>query len=84
MALQNRDLMKCIGEYEEYQPIEARPVREMRAVLECLANDGYHLGPPRKREPSALVQSYGIPANKAIRTEKVGSGGYTNLVKVRI
>jgi hypothetical protein len=76
--------MKCIGEYEEHQPIEARPVREMRAVLECLANDGYHLGPPRKREPSALVQSFGIPANKAIRTEKVGSGAYTNLTKVRI
>lgn len=81
MALQNRDLMKSIGEYEEHQPIEARPVREMRAVLECLANDGYHLGPDRKREPSALIQTYGVPANKVVRTEKVGSGSYTNLVK---
>lgn len=84
MALQNRDLMKSIGEYEEYQPIEARPVREMRAVLECLGNDGYHLGPPRKREPSALVASFGVPANKVIRTEKVGSGGYSNLVKKQL
>jgi hypothetical protein len=76
--------MKSIGEYEEYQPIEARPVREMRAVLECLGNDGYHLGPPRKREPSALVASFGVPANKVVRTEKVGSGGYSSLVKKQL
>lgn len=84
VALQNRDLMKSIGEYEECQPIESRPVREMRAVLECLGNDGYHLGPPRKREPSALVASFGVPANKVVRSEKVGSGGYSSLVKKQL
>lgn len=80
-ALQNRDLLKSIGEYEEQQPVEARPIREMRAVFDCLGGEGHHLGPPRKKEPSSLTASFGVPAAKVIRTEKVGSGGFTNLVK---
>lgn len=79
--MQNRDLLKSIGEYEEQQPVEARPIREMRAVFECLGGEGHHLGPTRKKEPSSLSAVFGVPANKVIRTEKVGSGGYTNLVK---
>jgi predicted methyltransferase len=43
--------------------------------------EGHHLGPTRKKEPSSLSAVFGVPANKVIRTEKVGSGGYTNLVK---
>ena len=35
-ALQNRDLMKSIGEYEEYLPLSTRVVRELRAIFECL------------------------------------------------
>jgi exocyst complex component 7 len=80
-ALQNRDLLKSIGEYEEHQPVEARPIREMRSVFECLGGEGYHLGPARKREPASLTASFGVAASKVVRTEKVGSGGYTNLVK---
>jgi len=80
-ALQNRDLLKSIGEYEEQQPVESRPIREMRAVFECLGGEGHHLGPIRKTEPSSLTEAFGVPANRVIRTEKVGSGGYSKLVK---
>jgi exocyst complex protein 7 len=80
-ALQNRDLLKSIGEYEEHQPVEARPIREMRAVFECLGGEGHHLGPARKKEPSSLSAAFGIPANRVVRTEKVGSGGYSSLIK---
>lgn len=80
-ALENRDLMRAIGDYEECQPVETRPVREMRAVLECLGGDGYHLGPARRKEPSALTTAYGVKASNVVRTEKVGSGGYTSLVQ---
>jgi len=80
-ALQNRDLLKSIGEYEEQQPVEARPIREMRAVFECLGGEGHHLGPPRKKEPSSLSAVFGVPANRVVRTEKVGSGSYSNFVK---
>lgn len=61
--------------------MDARPIREMRAVFECLGGDGHHLGPPRKKEPSSLAAAFGVPANRVVRTEKVGSGGYTSLVK---
>jgi exocyst complex component 7 len=83
-ALQNRNLLKSIGEFEEYQPVEARPIREIRSLFDCLGSYGYHLGggdSPRGREPEGLSQIFGIPANKVLRTEKVGSGGYTNLVR---
>lgn len=80
-ALQNRNLLKSIGEFEEYQPVEARPIREIRSIFDCLGSHGYHLGPLSKREPPGLANIFGIPANKVARTEKVGSGGYTNLVK---
>ena len=35
-ALQNRDLMKSVGEYEECLPLDTRSVRELRAMYECL------------------------------------------------
>jgi len=79
--LQNRNLLKSIGEFEEYQPVEARPIREIRSLFECLGSHGYALGPMPKREPAGLAQIFGIPANKVLRTEKVGSGCYTNLVR---
>lgn len=79
-ALQNRDLLKSIGEYEEYQPLEARPIREIRSVFDCLGSNGYNLGPISKREAPGLASIFGIPAHKVIRTEKVGSGYYTNLL----
>jgi exocyst complex protein 7 len=72
-------LLKSIGESEEYQPIEARPIREIRAIFDCLGSHGYALGPIPKREPPGLVDIFGIPAHKVIRTEKVGSGSYINL-----
>eukprot|EP00934_Nitzschia_sp_Nitz4_P000030 Nitzschia sp. Nitz4//scaffold196_size54656//42556//45057//NITZ4_006646-RA/size54656-augustus-gene-0.37-mRNA-1//1//CDS//3329540447//30//frame0 len=80
-ALQNRDLLRSIGEFEEQQPIEARLVRELRGIFEALGGNGYQLVPPPKNEPPGLAHHFGIPANRVVRTEKVGSGGYTNLVQ---
>ena len=80
-ALQNRDLLRSIGEYEEYQPIEARVVRELRGIFECLGGYGFQLTPPPTTEPLGLQNAFGIPANRVVRTEKVGSGGYCSLVK---
>jgi hypothetical protein len=74
-------LLKSIGEYEEYQPVEARPIREIHAILDCLGSYGYHLGPPSKREAPGLTAIFGVPSQKVVRTEKVGSGSYTNLSK---
>jgi exocyst complex component 7 len=80
-ALQNRDLLRSIGEFEEYQPVEARLVRELRGIFECLGGNGFQLTPAPKTEPPGLAHVFGIPANRVIRTEKVGSGCYTNLVQ---
>eukprot|EP00566_Odontella_aurita_P004666 CAMPEP_0113594808 /NCGR_PEP_ID=MMETSP0015_2-20120614/39296_1 /TAXON_ID=2838 /ORGANISM="Odontella" /LENGTH=793 /DNA_ID=CAMNT_0000501873 /DNA_START=138 /DNA_END=2520 /DNA_ORIENTATION=+ /assembly_acc=CAM_ASM_000160 len=76
-ALQNRDLMKSVGEYEEYLPLDTRPVRELRAIFECLGGDGSQLG-----FSDGIVRQRVFPApSKVVRTEKVGSGGYCNVVK---
>lgn len=80
-ALQNRDLLRSIGEFEEYQPVEARLVRELRGIFECLGGNGYQLVSAPKNEPPGLAHHFGIPANRVVRTEKVGSGGYTNIVQ---
>ncbi|KAL9180721.1 hypothetical protein ACHAXT_011174 [Thalassiosira profunda] len=83
-ALQNRDLMKSIGEYEEYLPLSTRVVRELRAIFECLG------GMPSDGEGLALSSAAPLPnlpppapalppGGKVLRTEKVGSGHYTNL-----
>jgi exocyst complex protein 7 len=79
--LQNRDLLRSIGEYEEYQPVEARFVRELRGIFECLSGNGYQLLPPPSTEPPGLQYAFGVPAGKVVRTEKVGSGGYCNFVQ---
>jgi exocyst complex protein 7 len=79
-ALQNRDLLKHIGESEEYQPLETRPIREIRSVFDCLGSHGYHLGPSARREPPGLAFIFGMAPNKVMRTEKVGSGCFSNLV----
>lgn len=80
-ALQNRDLLRSIGEFEEHQPVEARLVRELRGIFEALGGNGYQLVPAPKNEPPGLAHHFGIPANRVVRTEKVGSGGYTNIVQ---
>lgn len=77
--------MKSIGEYEEYLPLSTRVVRELRAIFECLGgmpSDGagltlLPLSPALARalphpEPNLPV------GGKLMRTEKVGSGHYTN------
>jgi len=61
--------------------VEARLVRELRGIFEALGGNGYQLLPPPKQEPPGLAHHFGIPANRVVRTEKVGSGGYTNLVQ---
>jgi exocyst complex component 7 len=76
--LQNRDLLRSIGEYEEYQPVDARHVRELRGIFECLGGNGYQLVAPPEKEPPGLQYHFGLPPNRVVRTEKVGSGGYTN------
>lgn len=63
-ALQNRNLLKSIGEFEEYQPVEARQIREIRSIFDCLGSHGYNLGPMPKREPAGLLAIFGVPANK--------------------
>ena len=80
-ALQNRDLLRSIGEFEEYQPVEARLVRELRGIFECLGGNGFQLTAPSNKESPGLAHIFGIPANRVVRTEKVGSGGYTSLVQ---
>jgi len=77
-ALQNRDLLKSVGEYEEFLPLDTRAVRELRAVFECLGSEGCYLGPESNRPSYSPVE---IPNNKVTRTEKVGSGCYSNLTK---
>jgi exocyst complex protein 7 len=90
-ALQNRDLMTSVGECEECLPLESRPVRELRAVFECLGGAGgdahlgvtgagAHLGP----DPLDMVRRARVRPEmaKVVRTEKVGSGSYCNLVSV--
>ena len=82
-ALQNRDLLASVGEWAEYLPLDSRPVRELRAVFECLGGEAAHLGP----DPMGLVRkSRGVQKGrggaKVVRTEKVGSGGYCGLVHV--
>lgn len=84
-ALQNRDLMKSIGEYEEYLPLSTRVVRELRAIFECLggmsSNNGVALMIGSGAMPSSAVEPTPClpPGGKVLRTEKVGSGHYTNM-----
>jgi exocyst complex protein 7 len=88
-AVQNRDLMKSVGEYEEYLPLTTRMVRELRAIFECLGEKknfwGCALGDNATDELTALVQANmkkkrGM--NEVTRTEPVGSGAYSNLCMV--
>ncbi|KAL7537262.1 hypothetical protein ACHAXR_007696 [Thalassiosira sp. AJA248-18] len=77
-ALQNRDLMKSIGEYEEYLPLSTRVVRELRAIFECLGgmpSTGFLLSSMKTLPPPEPSLP---PGGKVLRTEKVGSGHYTN------
>ena len=83
-ALQNRDLMKSVGEYEEYLPLDTRTVRELRAMYECLTGSNCFLN--AKNSPSSddimtYLQKYQTAAGKVSRTEKIGSGFYTKLTK---
>ncbi|KAL3795786.1 hypothetical protein ACHAWO_005841 [Cyclotella atomus] len=83
-ALQNRDLMKSIGEYEEYLPLSTRVVRELRAIFECLggmSSNGVALMISTGAMPSMIVEPTPClpPGGKVLRTEKVGSGHYTNM-----
>ena len=80
-ALRNRDLLKSIGDYEENQPVEARQIREIRAIFECLGSHGYSLGPTPNREPAGLTPVFNVPPARVIRSEKVGSGCHTKLTK---
>lgn len=58
-ALRNRDLLKSIGDYEENQPVEARQIREIRAIFECLGSYGYSLLAPLNKEPAGLAAEIG-------------------------
>mmetsp|Transcript_27352 Transcript_27352/g.56629 ORF Transcript_27352/g.56629 Transcript_27352/m.56629 type:complete len:785 (-) Transcript_27352:109-2463(-) len=80
-ALHNRDLLRSIGEFEEHQPVEARAVRELRGIFESLGGNGFQLGAPYRNEPPGLAHHFGQDPKTVVRTEKVGSGMYTNLVQ---
>ncbi len=83
-ALQNRDLMKSVGEYEESLPLDTRTVRELRAIFECLGGDGSFLNTeisPKSGDIMKKLQVYQVAAGKVSRTEKIGSGHFTKLTK---
>ena len=61
--------------------MEARLVRELRGIFECLGGNGFQLTAPQTKESPGLQHIFGVPANRVVRTEKVGSGGYTSLVQ---
>ena len=87
-ALQKRDLMASVGECAESLPLDSRPVRELRAVFECLGGEAAHLGPDPMgmvRRSRGMMQKGGgggAAGARVVRTEKVGSGGYCGLVNV--
>lgn len=83
-ALQNRDLMKSVGEYDEYLPLDTRTVRELRAMYECLTGSNCFLNStksPSSDDIMKYLQKYQTAAGKVTRTEKIGSGFYTKLTK---
>ena len=83
-ALHNRELMKFIGEYEEFLPLDTRSVRELRAIFECLGSGGHPMGgslPNAASMDKSSLRSLRLPTTKVVRTEKIGSGFFTNLAK---
>ena len=83
-ALQNRDLMKSVGEYEEHLPLDTRSVRELRAMYECLTGSNCFLNSnntPSSSDIMHKLQKYQTAASKVSRTEKIGSGFFTKLTK---
>jgi len=81
-ALQNRDLLKSVGEYEEYLPLDTRQVRELRAMYECLTGNGCFLhNPPAPEQIMKRLQKYQGAAAKVTRTEKIGSGFFSRVSK---
>ena len=81
-ALQNRDLMKSVGEYEEFLPLDTRTVRELRAMYECLTGFNCFLNTDNNVNDILIqLQKYHKDAAKVTRTEKIGSGNYSKLSK---
>jgi len=100
-ALENRELMKSVGEYREHLPLDTRKVRELRAIVECLMSgtEGGENGQgllstnvfPNSTTNSNLSMSgsdKGTAVNrlndknfKVVRTEKIGSGFFCNIIK---
>lgn len=89
-ALQKKDLLKSVGEYEDILPLDSASLREIRAIMECLRgdnnNNGSYLGAssvsqPYRTQPQQALPSDIPPGTKVVRTEKVGSGFYSNLSK---
>jgi len=81
-ALENRDLMKTVGEYEEFLPLDTRSVRELRAIMECLGGESAHSErcPPISDTDDGSLKTLYLSPNKVNRTEKYGNG-FTNLTK---
>jgi exocyst complex protein 7 len=89
-ALQKKDLLKSVGEYEDIFPLDSTSLREIRAIMECLRgdsnNNGSYLGASsvlqqRQTQQQQAPLSDIPPGTKVARTEKVGSGFYSNLSK---
>ena len=88
-AVQNRDLMKSVGEYEEYLPLTTRMVRELRAIFECLSEKktfwGCVLGDNAIEEMNGIINvnmRKKLVINEVTRTEAMGSGHYSNMCMV--
>jgi len=90
-AVQNRDLMKSVGEYEENLPLTTRMVRELRAIFECLGEKknfwGCTLGDNITEEMNSIINANmkkKLNASEVTRTEVIGSGRYCNICSVCI
>jgi len=82
-ALHNRTLMKAVGEYEEYLPLDTRSVRELRAIFECLGGDSHNdIVPNSASADKSSLRTIRISSSKVVRTEKIGGGSFTNLTKM--
>jgi hypothetical protein len=84
-ALQKNDLLKSVGEYEIFFPLDSTSLREIHAIMECLRgdtnNNRSYLGASSVLQHQQAPLSDKLSGTNVVRTEKVGSGFYSNLTK---
>jgi len=81
-ALQNRNVVESVGEYEEFLCLDSRAVRELRSLMECLGSEKSRLGESQSDQKDASsIDDIFVDSKKVIRTEKCGCGAYTNMTR---